>query len=253
MHFICPVCGRTLEYSQNAYKCENGHSFDRSHAGYVNLLMSQRSSAKHSGDDKLMVKARAAFLDKGYYNPLRDAAVEELLPYGGQINHILDVGCGECMYTAAVKNALNADTAGIDISKEALIAGARRCGELSLAVASVSRLPVADSSADLILNFFAPVCESEFARALRAKGLLLRAVVLERHLFGLKSAVYDTPYENPAPENEIAGFKIIKTRDIKYTVKLDSNEDILNLFKMTPYYYKTSRADQRKLENLRLA
>lgn len=250
MYFICPVCGEILTQTQNAFKCGNGHSFDRSKYGYVNLLMSQKSRAKHSGDDKLMVKARTAFLDKGYYNPLRDAAIEELLKYRGEIRRILDVGCGECMYTAAVSQALGAETAGIDISKEALIAGSKRCSELLLAVAGVSRLPVEDSYIDLVLNFFAPVNGNEFSRVLREKGLLLRAVVLKRHLFGLKEAVYDKPYENPEPDNEIEGFRIISSRNIEYSIRLDSNEDILNLFKMTPYYYKTSREDQEKLLNL---
>lgn len=250
MQFICPVCGQALVQEQNSFKCENRHSFDRSKYGYVNLLMSQRSSAKHSGDDKLMVKARTAFLDKGYYDPLRDAVVGEVVKYRSEIKKILDVGCGECWYTAAVFNALGADTAGIDISKDALIAGAKRCHELSLAVASVTKLPVADSSVDLVMNMFAPVCEKEFARVLRNGGFLLRAVVLEHHLFGLKQAVYENPYENPPPDIETVGFEILNRCDIKYRIKLDSNEDIVNLFKMTPYYYKTSREDQQKLNEL---
>ena len=33
-------------------------------------------------------------------------------------------------------------------------------------------------------------------------------------------------------------------------IDLENNADIDALFKMTPYYYKTSREDQKKLENL---
>ena len=39
--------------------------------GYVNLLISNKSSDSH-GDDKEMVASRTAFLDGGYYKPLRD-------------------------------------------------------------------------------------------------------------------------------------------------------------------------------------
>ena len=45
-------------------------------------------------------------------------------------------------------------------------------------------------------------------------------------------------------------FKTISTKEIKYNITLDNTEDINSLFKMTPYYYKTSKSDQEKLENL---
>jgi 23S rRNA (guanine745-N1)-methyltransferase len=43
------------------------------------------------------------------------------LPRGARI---IDAGCGEGFYTAAVRDALNADVCGADISKAALIAAA---------------------------------------------------------------------------------------------------------------------------------
>ena len=36
----------------------------------------------------------------------------------------------------------------------------------------------------------------------------------------------------------------------EYKIMLESTEDIESLFKMTPYYYKTSAADQEKLKSL---
>ena len=61
----CPVCAGALEKRAGAYLCPKNHSFDIAKSGYVNLLLN--SSQGHHGDDKLMVRARRDFLDKGYY------------------------------------------------------------------------------------------------------------------------------------------------------------------------------------------
>ena len=41
-----------------------------------------------------------------------------------------------------------------------------------------------------------------------------------------------------------------KTQQVKANLKIDSNANIVNLFKMTPYYYKTGVNDQQKINNL---
>ena len=71
--FRCPICSAPLKRGERAYTCPGGHSFDRSAAGYVHLLPVNRKHSQNPGDDKAMVAARSAFLDKGYYSPLREA------------------------------------------------------------------------------------------------------------------------------------------------------------------------------------
>ena len=78
MNFICPVCKNELADSGSFYRCKNGHCYDKSKFGYVNLLQSQKSSAKRHGDDRVMVRARRDFLDKGYYEPLAKQIAEKL-------------------------------------------------------------------------------------------------------------------------------------------------------------------------------
>ena len=104
--FICPVCGLPLFAGEKNYFCPKGHSYDRAKSGYVNLLQSQKSSAKRHGDDRLMVKTRTEFLEKGYYNNLRDRIAELAGKYTGKTVNILDVGCGECFYTRYVADYL---------------------------------------------------------------------------------------------------------------------------------------------------
>ena len=251
----CPVCCMPLLPDERVIRCANGHSFDLAKKGYVNLLLSNQSHTKRHGDDRAMVAARTAFLDAGYYAPLRDAIAEIAVSSCGNAPTVLDVGCGEGYYTAAVHAALCAtgktpDVRGIDISREALIAAHRRLPALSLAVASLKHLPMADESCDLLLNIFAPVDAAEFHRVLCPDGRLLRAVPLERHLWELKCAVYDVPYENKPIDPALSGFRLIERRDIVSRIRLADQTEIRSLFMMTPYYYKTSRADQEKLKRL---
>ena len=125
--FVCPLCGGPFARTDRALRCQKGHSFDISAAGYVHLMPANRLHAKNPGDDAGMVAARAEFLSAGWYAPLREALAARIaadLPKNGTL---LDAGCGEGKYTCDVLNAVKAagktaDILGIDISKDALMA-----------------------------------------------------------------------------------------------------------------------------------
>jgi len=252
INFICPVCRNELVEEEKLYRCQNGHCFDKSKFGYVNLLQSQKSSAKRHGDDRLMVRARRDFLDSGYYSFLRDTLCETCLEYLPDGGDILDAGCGECYYSAEIKSRYfgKAELFGIDISKDALEFASKRKSNVKTAVASLFDLPFADGNLDIVLNVFSPEAFAEFRRVLRCGGYLIRVIPLENHLLGLKSAIYDKPYLNDVPDTEINGFELVETKQVKSLLNINSNEAIQNLFKMTPYYYKTSAADQSKINSL---
>lgn len=253
--FICPVCKNELHGEEKLYRCGNGHCFDKSKFGYVNLLQSQKSSAKRHGDDRLMVRARRDFLDAGYYGFLRKLLCnicEKYIPDGSSI---LDAGCGECYYSAGLKQYFSEKekeifVAGVDISKDALEYASKRKAGIPLAVASLFDLPFADGSFDCVLNIFSPDADEEFFRVLKEGGYLIKIIPLENHLLGLKSAIYDKPYLNDVPDEKIEKFACIKTAQAKMNLCLDSNEAIQSLFRMTPYYYKTGIEDQQKINNL---
>lgn len=254
-HFICPVCSGELIINGKSLSCKNNHNFDRAKSGYTNLLLSQQIKVKHHGDDKLTVHSRQAFLDKGYYTPLLENIFEMIGKYAGNGCRILDAGCGECFFTAniyehLIKNQINPRMFAVDISKDALAAGAKRNPRIELAVASVSHLPVRENSCDMLLSFFAPFYIEEFSRVLKADGVIIRVVPLEKHLWRLKAAVYDNPYENEVNHVVPDGFRLLEKREIRETIHLSCQEDIVNVFTMTPYYYKTGVEDQRKLLHL---
>lgn len=249
-YFRCPVCGNKLNDNGGSLCCTDGHLFDRAKSGYVNLL---RSNVRRHGDDRAMVRARSAFLDRGYYRPLLEGVSDILIKYytGGVI---LDAGCGEGYYTRGISDRfklqdINPDIIAVDISKNAVDSAAKRHGASDYAVASVYELPLPDASVDTVLNIFAPFCIGEYKRILKNDGLVVYVIPLERHLFGLKKLIYDNLYLNEVKPYETDGFTLLDTYDIKYPMCLTSGEDIINLFMMTPYYYTTGEADQNKLKN----
>ena len=254
--FSCPICGLSLISDNRSLRCISGHCFDISKYGYVNLLLSQKSSDKRHGDDKLMLSARSRFLERGYYLPLLNTISESAYKYINGNAEILDIGCGEGWYMAGLKNFLESngivsEFSGIDISKEALRLAAKRCKGAKFAVASSSSLPFSDKTFDLILNVFAPMTESEAVRVLKPGGIIMKAVPLPRHLWSLKAAVYQVPRENkPLNNKDIDGLSILEQIPICYKFHLASSDEIADLFKMTPYYYKTGKEDKKKLETL---
>lgn len=157
LNFCCPVCKEELKLDGRTYRCINNHCFDCAKQGYVNLLQSNKSKSKRHGDDKLMIEARTEFLNTDSYKPLCDLMCELLQKYIPQNACVLDAGCGDCYYTGKIEKALadkNASIAGIDISKFALIAAAKRSKNIRLAVASVFALPTADFPATRCLMYF---------------------------------------------------------------------------------------------------
>lgn len=250
--FRCPNCGGPLAREPHRLACPAGHSFDLAKSGYVNLLLSHGAGPKHHGDDKRMVKARSTFLQKGHYAPMRQELLRQGLAAASENMVVLDAGCGEGYYTAALAELLRQQglcphVAGIDISKEALQEAAKRDRQSEYAVASCFHLPVGDGSIDLLLSVFAPYCGEEFLRVLRPGGSFLMVIPLENHLYGLKQAIYEKPYRNEVKPYDLPGFRLEECRELRYQITLHGQEEIESLFMMTPYYYKTGAADQQKL------
>ncbi len=256
--FLCPHCRQPLTYDRHQYICTSHHSYDRAKSGYVNFLPPSAPGAGH-GDDRLMVRARRDFLERGYYRKLADAVCGVLQEYCGDLTSplLLDAGCGEGYYTALAAEALqkpdiaaNPKILAVDISRSAAELCARRLPDAEVAVASVYDLPMAQNSCDVMINIFSPLADTEYARVLKSGGVFLTVIPLEEHLFSLKAAVYDTPYRNQVKDTALPGFAFLERRDVRYPITLTSLSDIKNLFAMTPYYYKTSARDQAKLDAL---
>ncbi len=248
--FSCPVCGGALIREPGRYVCPTRHSFDLSREGYVNLLPANRQHSKAPGDDKQMAQARTRFLDGGWYRPLQDELcklVAALVPPGSAL---LDAGCGEGWYTAALAQVMEKHggrTAGVDLSKPAIKKAARRCPGAEIAVASVYHLPAAPSSVDVLVDCFSPLAAEEFYRVLKSGGKFLYVVPGPRHLWELKEILYDHPYENEEKVETYDGFSIRQVLPVETSFTLTAREDIQALFHMTPYTWKTPREGAQRL------
>ncbi len=252
MNFVCPKCAMPLVEEGGSARCKCGHAFDRAKAGYYNLFLS--SAGGTHGDNREMVEARRAFLDTGAYKPLADKVSEIIKRYisGGAI---LDIGCGEGYYTDIIERSLSesgtcVSVSAFDISRDAVKYAARRNKNLELAVASAYKMPVADGEFDCSVNMFSPLAKGEVLRALKRGGIFVMAIPGEEHLFGLKAAAYDKPYKNTVGDSEIEGFELVSREDIKYNLTLESQNEISSLFMMTPYAYRTGRAERERIFSL---
>ena len=248
--FVCPVCRERLTLVSGSLKCPAAHSFDRSSAGDVYLL---RSNGGEHGDSREMVRARRDFLDLGYYEPLMRELCRLSVKYtDGDVNYF-DAGCGTGYYTAGVIEALlekgEVRAVGIDISKDAVKISAKRIKSGEFATASLYDLPFANETFDLVTNVFSPMASEELARVTRKNGVMLYVVPAAKHLFEMKSVLYDTPYENEEKIEEYEGFEHIEAIEVNSRSVL-SKKELASLFAMTPYFWRTPEEGAKRLEEL---
>src|SRR5699024_11126334 len=163
MVLCCPVCGLPLVRGDHALRCAAGHSFDVARQGYVNLLTVSQKHSKSPGDTREQVQARRAFLAGGYYRPIAETLCRLAAPLGPKT--VVDAGCGEGYYLAALQEALpGADCLGLDISKEAVRCAAGAHKSIAWITATAAAIPLTGASCDLVLSLFALTAAGEFNR-----------------------------------------------------------------------------------------
>lgn len=246
MELLCPLCGGILTKDDRVYRCENHHSFDIARQGYVNLLPVQQKRSLQPGDTKEQVISRRAFLDGGFYAPIRDTLCQLAADYGCT-GPILDIGCGEGYYSARLAQTMNAELVGLDISKEAVRYAAGRYKHALWLCASAARLPVADNSTGLITSLFALTMPEEFLRVLHPDGAFIQVLAAEDHLLGLKSIIY--PQLNRKEKDSVPnlpGFRLIESRPLRFSFTVEG-EQVQNLLSMTPHVYRIGKEGADRL------
>lgn len=242
---ICPVCGKELIKAASQYRCTRNHCFDCAKEGYVNLLRTCKSGDL-MGDDKFSARSRRDFLNKGYYAALKD---ELCRIFRDKAGNLLDICCGEGYYTAALGENPKLRVYGFDISREMVRLASKR-GNGTYFVANMAAIPLAEGSMDHAVHLFAPFNEDAFARVLRPGGRLYTVVPGRFHLWGLKQALYDTPYENDEKLPETTHLRFVGSHKVTASIVLSSQEDIQAVFRMTPYYFHTGEKDRQKLAGI---
>ena len=239
MNIACPVCKKLLIKEGSCYRCENRHSFDIAKEGYLNLNL---RNSQNTGDNPDMIKARKNFLEKGYYDFLKDE-VNKLL---NEDESLVDLACGEGYYT---KDFLCKDKVGIDLSKSGLKIASKADKNTLYILSSIFRCPLFDESTDKVITIFAPIARQEINRILKKDGAFILVKPDVKHLYELKEVLYEKPYLNEVEDIPIENMRIEKHIPVSGKALLD-NEDLHNLFMMTPYYNTTSPEDKAKLDSI---
>jgi len=193
-----------------------------------------------------MVNARTAFLSEGFYDPIASDLAELIATEAQNELTVVDAGCGEGYYLEKIDSL--ADTRlhliGFDISKWAVQRAAKRCQGTWL-VASNKRIPLADNSADVLLDMFGFPDFDSFARVLKTDGKLICVTPSDKHLIELREIIYPTVKPTNARQYPDL-FRRDTQKNITYEVKL--NEKALNnLLAMTPHLYRAPKDGLAKL------
>ena len=225
MELLCPICGEPLTKQDRSYVCDNRHSFDIARQGHVNLLPVQHKRSLSPGDTAQQVVSRRAFLDGGFYAPIQQelcAMAKDL----GCSGPVLDIGCGEGYYSAALAKEMGAELLGLDISKEAVRYAAGRYKSATWICASAAHLPVKDQSFGLITSLFALTMPEEFKRVLRPDGAFIQVLAAEDHLMGLKNIIYpQLHHKEKFTTPDIPGFHLAESRKLQFTFTVDNTEN----------------------------
>ena len=243
---ICPLCHTPLLQAKPSWLCQNGHSFDVARESYVNLLPVQHRRSLHPGDEDQALRARRRWLDAGHYAALRTALVEMIRDT--QATSWVDIGCGEGYYTAAM-GTLCPDLSGVDIAKTAVRMAAKRYPGITWLVASAARLPWPDASLEGASSLFAPLPEAELRRILRPGAYLIHAAANDRHLYELRSALFDAVRAHE-PQRHLT--PLLDDFDIEQSLHIETEldltpSDLQDLIAMTPYAWAVSHERREAL------
>ncbi|HLV48012.1 MAG TPA: methyltransferase domain-containing protein [Aliidiomarina sp.] len=262
----CPLEKQPLVQNLQGWQCLHGHQFDRAKQGYVNLLPVQHKRSLNPGDNKEMVRARKNFLDTKHYAPVASTlsrlVVEHVVASARQEASYLDAGCGEGYYlnefithTQAIDQALGTKTKisllGLDISKWAIQAAAKRTKSVQWVVGSNAHLPVADVSFDVVSVVFGFPVYEEFARILKPLGLLIVVEPTPRHLHELRALIYPEVTQTERPKiTAPPGFEVKEVEALCFQINLNNNADILDLLAMTPHVHRITPGALAKLKQV---
>lgn len=253
---ICPHCGADWDAeasSARALVCAEGHRYDASRHGYVNLLTGRPS--RSTPDTADMVAARDAFLGAGHYAPIAAALADACaaLPADAAV---LDAGAGTGYYLAAVLDRLagagprSARAIALDLSPQALRRAARVERVAALAWDLWKPLPVAAGAVDAVLDVFAPRNLPEFARITRPGGLLVAVTPLPQHLAELRARLplLDVP-EGKAEALELAAaddYEPLSRAQLSFPLLL-TPASAADLAQMGPAGHHTGRTELERL------
>ncbi|MDG8525764.1 methyltransferase domain-containing protein [Streptococcus pneumoniae] len=246
--FACPICQENLTLLESSLKCCNRHSFDLAKFGYVNLAPQIKQSANY---DKENFQNRQQILEVGFYQAILDA-VSDLLASSKTTTTILDIGCGEGFYSRKLQESHSEKTFyAFDISKDSVQIAAKSEPNWAVNwfVGDLARLPIKDTSMDILLDIFSPANYGEFRRVLSKDGILIKVIPTENHLKEIRQKVQDQltnkDYSNQNIKNHFQEHFTILSNQTASLTKTITVEQLQALLSMTPLLF---HVDQSKID-----
>ena len=246
--FACPICKEELQLMENRLKCHHRHSYDLAKFGYVNLAPQIKQPKDY---DKASFQNRQLILEAGFYQAILEA-VSNLLASSESAKTVLDIGCGEGFYSRKLQESHPQKTFyAFDISKDSVQIAAKSEPNWAVNwfVGDLARLPIKDTSMDILLDIFSPANYGEFRRVLSKDGILIKVIPTENHLKEIRQMVQDQlakkDYSNQDIKEHFQEHFSIKSRQIASLTKPITAEQRQALLAMTPLLF---HVDQTKID-----
>ena len=246
--FVCPICQENLTLVESSLKCDNRHSFDLAKFGYVNLAPQIKQSANY---DKENFQNRQQILEAGLYQAILEG-ISDILATNPSAKTILDIGCGEGFYSRKLQEAHPDKTFyAFDISKDSVQIAAKSEPNWAVNwfVGDLARLPIKDTSMDILLDIFSPANYGEFRRVLSKNGILIKVIPTENHLKEIRQLAQDQltkkDYSNQDIKEHFQEHFSIQSSQIASLTKPITAEQRQALLSMTPLLF---HVDQSKID-----
>ena len=238
--FACPICQESMTLVESSLKCSNRHSFDLAKFGYVNLAPQIKQSANY---DKENFQNRQQILEAGFYQNILKG-ISDILATKASAKTVLDIGCGEGFYSRKLQESHSDKTFyAFDISKDSVQIAARSEANWAVNwfVGDLARLPIKDTSMDILLDIFSPANYGEFRRVLSQNGILIKVIPTENHLKEIRQMVQDQltkkDYSNQDIKEHFQEHFSIQSRQIASLTKPITAEQRQALLTMTPLLF----------------
>jgi len=246
--FACPICQENLTVVETSLKCSNRHSFDLAKFGYVNLAPQIKQSANY---DKENFQNRQQILEAGFYQAILKG-ISDLLATKPFTKTVLDIGCGEGFYSRKLQEVHPEKTFyAFDISKDSVQIAAKSEPNWAINwfVGDLARLPIKDTSMDILLDIFSPANYGEFRRVLSKDGILIKVIPTEKHLKEIRQLAQDQltkkDYSNQDIKEHFQEHFSIQSSQIASLTKPITAEQRQALLSMTPLLF---HVDQSKID-----
>lgn len=179
--FQCPICKENLSFNENSLICCNGHNFDISKKGFVDLILNNKQQKNY---DLESFENRHLVLERGMYDHIANKLVKLVMDL--KLSNILDVGCGEGYYSKKISQIIN-NILAFDISKDSIQLAAKGINTpVKWFIGDLAHLPIQNGVINGIIDVFSPANYDEFNRILSPDGYVLKVIPNQYHVQELR-------------------------------------------------------------------